>query len=982
MANNYYEWLGLPIESFENDPAVLSEIVEKKIVEWQSHKKLEITNRAFIHGPQIRAAIKNPEMWEEIYREYKDQVDNNIADQLQLFVNDKLEIAAEDVETIANQNNVSAKYVKRVCGALKYKVGTDAAAQPLPQFTIDDMEPPSFRKFSSVQKLIEELGSKNLMELLARPDVLGVSISANSPNKKVIEALEQVRKKWMNVSATGSKATQKSHLDKIYSGFTKHLKTIPFSEYVDCLKFSKAKEVLTELTALKVRELSEIAFNTKVSQLFEFTEDQDKARSVLAAFCTSKGIGYPLPRAMLAMCPFCGRSFERSDPIQKTCPICGHTLMVQCPKCRRFRHIITESECDGINLGSFPLLEKALESINKDCEMLNLESARDKLNDLKSRWGGSGAAVGFPGADKAEERLARLEREYNADLARISERCRNNEFYSARGIIERIDRSFPGFKRGYGSVYSNVEYAEEEFARAIKVPDTNARIKLLLAIGDVVADFPRLNTELQKYPIASVTNLRADVDSNSGIVSLSWRSENKSDNVFYVIRRKTDTPVANESDGNEIARTQMLSFSDKTIREGVAYYYAVFAVRGPISSSTPAMNGPVIMLKKPDIAVTPKNRSIDLSWNAGSEKMRVYCSEREITQYDEGALVRNLLSSGVLIEGLTNGKPYWVAVYKYVVCGGKEYRSRLAIYPRITPLVPVDPPRFRVSRGSKDGEYILRSESPQSSDNVVLFYSEARVGIAENAAISFSEMENKAKRLDARKLSDGKYIVDMAGLKSMLVYPAIAMSGSLIVGNILTLQYIRQSAVNLSVSGNTLCVMLDEFPEGMDQIIVCYNFDDYPADSTDCERGHRISVSRAAYQRDKIVRIPITKQGEYHISVFARKGRDEMLIANKFTRLAKTEIISYTMSKALSSISITLKSEGGYIPPLTFAYAAGAVPLSKELSLGYTEFPAIPDARRTEVITFKCKLPKNAYGKLFCADSRYTLIAEGSVKLN
>ncbi|MDE7398881.1 MAG: hypothetical protein K2N06_05065 [Oscillospiraceae bacterium] len=983
MANNYYEWLGLPVENFENDPTVLSEIVEKKIVEWQSHKKLEITNRAYIHGPQIRAAIRNPEMWEEIYREYKEQVDDNIADQLQLFVNDKLEIAAEDVETIAKQNSVSARYVKQICNSLKYKVGGSSAV-PVPEYTIENMEPTSFRKFSSVQKLIEELGSKNLMELLARTDVLGVAIGANSPNAKVIETLEQVHKKWMNVSATGDKATQKSHLDKIYSGFTKHLKTIPFSEYIDCLKYSKAKEALSELTALKVRELSEIAFNTKVSQLFEFTEDQNKARSILAAFCSSKGIGYPLPRAMLAMCPFCGNNFERTEPIQKNCPVCGHSLMVQCPKCKKLRHIIIEPECDGINIGSFPLLEKTLESINKDCDVLSLESARDKLNDLKSRWNG------FPGADKAEERLSKLEREYGLDIAKIAEHCRRNELYSARGIIDRIDRSFPGFKRGYGNVYSSVEYAENEFAEAVKNPNVSARINLLLAINDIVADFPKLNTELQKYPISPVTDLRADMDSNAGIVTLSWHSENKPNSVFYVIRRKTDTPVANAADGNEIARTQMLSFGDNTIREGVVYYYAVYAVRGPIVSAMATMTEPgtgvipVIALKKPNVTITPRDRSIDLSWGADNGKMRVFSSDKEITQYDEGTPVSNLLPSGALIEGLTNDKPYWIAVYKYVLCGGKEYRSRLAIYPQITPIVPVSPPRFRISRGNKDGEYILRDES-ESSGDIVLFYSETRVGISENAAISFSEMESKAKRLDASKLADGSFMVDMAGRKTMLVYPAIVMSGSLMVGNILTLQYIKQSDVDVSVSGSSLCIMLHEFPEGMDQIIICYNFDGYPMDSTDCERGHRISVSKVNYLRDKIVRIPNVKQGDYYISVFAKSGRDEMLIANKLAKLAKTATIVYSMTKTLSGVNITLKSENStsrYIPPLTFAYAEGAVPLSKENAAGYAELPEIPNARRSELIAVKCKLPKNAYGKVFCADSRYSLIAEGSMKLN
>lgn len=975
MANNYYEWLGLPIESFENDPEILSEIVEKKIAEWQSHKKLEITNRAYIHGPQIRLAVKNPEKWEEIYREYKEQVDGNIADQLQLFVNDKLQIAAEDVQTIANQNSVSVRYVRQICDSLKYKVGGDSPQPISDAFTIDNMEPHSFRKFSSVQKLITELGSENLMELLARPEVLGIAINAKSSNEKVIAALELLRRKWMNVSATGDKATQKSHLDKIYSGFTKHLKTIPFSEYVECLKFIKAKDALTELTALKIRELSEIAFNTKVSQLFEFTEDQGKARSILASFCSSKGIGYPQPRAMLAMCPFCGNNFERSEPIQKNCPVCGHSLMVQCPKCRMLRHIITQPECDGINIGSYPLLEKSLESVNKDCDALSLESARDKLTDLKSRWNN------FPGADKTEQRLSKLEREYSADINKIAEHCRSNELYSARVIIDRIDRSFPGFKKSYDSVYSGLEYAEAEFAQAVKNPDITARINLLLAINDIVSDFPKLNTELQKYPISPVTDLHANLDSGMGLVTLSWKSENRSNSVFYIVRRKTDTPVSSVTDGSEIAKTQQLSFGDNTIIEGVAYFYAVYAVRGPISSAPSTLKEPVIALKKPEVTITPKDGHIELSWNTEIEKIRVFYSDRAITQYDEGTQISAANSTGTLIEGLTNGKPYWVTVYKYVLCGGREYRSRLAVYSEITPIKPVDPPRFRVTRGEKDGEYILREET-KSSQNISFYYSETRVGIAENSIISISEMESKTLRLDAQRLADGNFAVDTAGRKTMLVYPAIVMSGTLVVGNILTLQYIKKSDIDVSVSGSSLCLTIAEWPDGIDQIAVCYNFDSYPMESTDCERSHKISINKANYLRDKIVRIPNIKQGDYYISVFAKSGRDEMLIANKLAKLAKTVTITYSMSKTLSGVNITLKSEDGHIPPLTFAYAQGAVPLSKQHAAGCAEIPEMTSGRRSELINVKCKLPRNAYGKVFCEDSRYSLLAEGSMKLN
>lgn len=976
-SNNYYEWLELSVEKFESDPVKLSDIAEKRIMEWQSHKKIDIQNRANIHGQSIRKAINDSDEWKRIYLEYKSSVDARISESMVFFVNNR-EIKVDDIKTIGNKFKVSENYVRKICESQNYTVveGVSSAAKTAVDFTLEDLKPSSYLKFQTNQKYVAEMGAKDLMELLSIPEILGVSVTESTPNDKVIEALAQLKKKWAPISATGEKGTQKSHIDKIYSGFTSILKTVPFGEYIRFLKYLGAKETLTEVLSMHIEELNENAFNIKVTQLFEFTEDREKAKSVLIGFCQEKGIAYPVPRPKLAVCPFCSQSFERTEPIQPSCPVCGRSLTVQCPVCKKSRHIISEPECDGINIGSYPLLEKMLASAEEYCAALNLEAARDKLNDLNSRW------QNFPGADKVKERLEKLEKDYGDDIRKISACCEKKEFFSARNIIDRINNSFPDFKKGYGTVYSVIESAEEEFNAAIKESDVDKRINLLLTINDSISDFIKLNAELQKYPVEPVTDFAASVDSSSGVVTLNWKSANKANSVFYIVRRKRDAVVSGVADGEGIGKTQSLSFGDTSAEEGALYYYAVFAMRGTIQSPLSVLNEPTVILNEPIIEIIPKDTCVDLSWKPDRCGLRVFFSDKEISDYDEGTPVEKLSDGGVLLENLTNGTPYCIAAYKYVVSGGKEFRSKLAVFPAVTPIKPVEPPHFTKLIGGKAGEYLLSSESDNEQE-ITLYYTESRVGISENALISLYDMEKKAKKLNYEKLSDGKYKVDMSDKKSMFVYPTINMSGSLMVGNIIPLTYIELVDIAASVSGSTLCLTISEWPEGMEQIAVCYDFNAFPMDSTDCDRANKIIVHKKDYDKNPILAVPGVKTEKYYISLFARSAGDETLMGNKEVNLAKKSEIRYSVKKnILGGVKITLINDGGIRPPLTFAVGSGCIPLSKEKAVFTFDISGSDNPPHTEVISVpRFGIPKNAYVKIFCEDAGFTVLAEGNTRL-
>ena len=114
IKNNYYEMLDLSAENYEGDPKKLSEIAERSIKEWLSHKKLEVQNRANIHGAEIRKAISDPDRWRHIYDEYREATMSNIEDMLALVVCNHM-ISRNDIKKIAYKNRVSNVFVERIC---------------------------------------------------------------------------------------------------------------------------------------------------------------------------------------------------------------------------------------------------------------------------------------------------------------------------------------------------------------------------------------------------------------------------------------------------------------------------------------------------------------------------------------------------------------------------------------------------------------------------------------------------------------------------------------------------------------------------------------------------------------------------------------------------------------------------------------------------------------------------------------------------
>ena len=206
--NNFYELLGLSVEHFENNPAKLTPILEKYILDGKSaspsNKKYKIVA---IYESSMRAAIQDPALWTQIYNEYKQSVNEKIIDALMMCADATHFVAEEYVVSIAGNFKVTVEYIKDVGKKANYRFYPDLPDRknnddenkpppPPPKYpTLKSLEPKAKTQIDSIQNQIEELGFSTLAELIQSELNININLSTVS-NDTIQEAIKHIKEIW------------------------------------------------------------------------------------------------------------------------------------------------------------------------------------------------------------------------------------------------------------------------------------------------------------------------------------------------------------------------------------------------------------------------------------------------------------------------------------------------------------------------------------------------------------------------------------------------------------------------------------------------------------------------------------------------------------------------------------------------------------------------------------------------------------------
>lgn len=982
--NNFYEWLELPLEYFEGDPAKLTAAVDQHILTWNSSKAAQLQNRAALYETDIRAAIADPTRWKRIYEDFRKSTDQRVLRDIEMMSRGSSVLLTVGVKKIAQLRNVSEAYVEQLAKSVGKEIGDAVTKTASPnRFSLKSMEPPSDIRNSLevIQRSIQELSFKTVADLINSQLNSGNISLQNSRKDKVTQALEEIKKKWSRVPASGAKHQQKAHFDKICSGMLQFLKKHDLSDYLNYLQWKRVSEILTQtfrdVTSLGVDTLSDKIYNDTADSVYEVIGNREHAVSVLETYCDEKKIGYPRTLPNVAVCPFCHTSFEKSTPFQTNCPVCAKSFLVKCPKCGTQHNFLSEPSCGGVDLRRYPFLLKRVKAARDDYGRLSLSMAESILDDVEKEW------PDFPEVANLKQKCADARKKYEPDLKKIDRLLQERRYNEARTVCDRILREFPNSREAYRTIYAELETARQLWSAYQAETDQRKKLGLLLELLTIVADDAQANAELLKYPVQPVKNLSARINHDAQLISLNWDSDNRDNSVYYIIRRKAGTPVSSPSDGEEIARTQGKAYGDVNAQEGQAYYYAVYASRGSLNSPLCGA-GPVIFLKDLEMSVASRDGAIEVSWAPlpSGVFVKASYSAAPVMKLEHGTPCPNVTPTGFTLEGLPNGLPCYLYALKYVTFEGKEYASNLCSAVS-TPVRAISFPVVSKSLGDAAGEYLLTHDNPQPGLPIHFYYSELPGAVQPNSNVSMNQVNAKLKKLVCVPKGENRFLSRLASGKDAYVYPLYIRDNMATIGGLLVLKHIKPMRIigNPVVSGNRLSLRVDEWPQGSDAVYLCFNDDAYPEDRTDCDGHHVIFANE--YRSKELLELPGLREQAYYITVFARQGGDYIPICNCFFDNRKRTRLEYSFSVNWhGGVSARLRNPGGTRPELSFVVLQGRMPLDKSDGTLIRTIPAEPVAPALETISIKgYKAQKNSYARFFTDDASFRLILNGTGKL-
>lgn len=972
---NYYGMLELSMEDFVSDIAILDQEYANHVRKWTSSKNSSIQKRPDTIGKDIQEAYHNPSEWKRLYSELKKEMDSTIKKSAEMSGG----VLSDEEKIVASKNyRVSIKYIDNLIGVQGSASNSSSEHEDLRD--IDTIKPSSTieNKLRQVNTNLQDLLCRNIADFIQK--MTGAEIDINTCTAEdIIAPLTDLNNKWSVKPGAGADAAIKANVERIYTAMTDFFKSFSINDYRQYITYKEVKDILDKLRNAKTGDtavLTDKLYSNEIDSICEFVSDKKLATAILRNFCKKNSISLPVKLPNSAVCPFCHTPFERKEPIQTQCPSCLASLIVTCPKCKKNKNLVVDSECDGIQLLQYPFLQKRLSEAEKFANSLAFTRALSIMSEIESEW------PGFPGLDKTKANCEKIKKECGTDLAELQRKRSNGEYYAAKRICDKIDMSYPGFRKNNSDVYTKVDFCEQQLSEFRKEKDEDKKINILLGIVSDVADCSAAITELKKFPVNQPENIKVAADQPREVINLSWTSGNKPNSVDYVIIRQEGRPVSNYSDGVEVARTQSTSFNDSKVDDGKEYYYAVYACRGPIQSSLCVSDKASVILKKLDsVSTAALSNGVDISWRNCPGDISVFFDTKPLSRFREGNEVKNVTSSGFKLEGLTNGITYYFAAFHSLKIGGSYYCSE-GVFFEVTPVEKMESPVITKFIGKEDGEYIISHTNAGQGNAVELYYSAPPAQITSNSNLSTAELMRKVKKLNVKIIDSSNFSVNVKNSSPIIVYPVVFSGATAFVGNFIELQYVEPLKVDNVIIGMDMDILLKEWPAGADTIYACYRHDDYPEDHKDGIRC--IQIRKELYDEVKIIKIPGLDLREYYVSLFVRISGEYVPAYNYYFDNRKKTAIYYSFDKSVFRTVVKIDNNGNNSrPELILVFKTGGMPLN----INDGESPIVIEAKnkpsKNELISITPpKKMKNCYGRLFCKDLSYDVLLKGSSKIN
>lgn len=611
-----------------------------------------------------------------------------------------------------------------------------------------------------------------------------------------------------------------------------------------------------------------------------------------------------LPSEDLKLCGYCltlassltaTRCINCGEPLSLACPQCGTQTPTQDKSC---------SKC-GCHTGDAPVVNALFKEGKRLALDGDLAAALDRFDRALFYWPTWQELLG----EKRKIETQRQERE--ADLSGMEEMVASKRLIEARSALDRFVRL-----RGSGGIESlrtrineNISKAEaalregERRRVAGKAEEAIDKYEEALAL---CADFEQARQAMASCPPPAPADLRVEVTSTG--LRLIWSEVKARGSISYRVVRKAHGLPNNVADGARVGEGQTPRLDDIEVESGTPWYYAVYTLRGGITSRTSAGSGPHLVTSDvKNLTVRGGNREVILSWERpkGCKRVEVW-RKNDVVPSRPGDGSRVIVSGDSAHDtGLVNGKTYGYrtfAVFDDPKSPGKEINT-LGIGSSAFPVMPPDP--VTDLKCALQGKTVVLNWTPIAGASVQIRQTTAAPNSHSGLIIPLDQADRLGILVAASSTGNAHSTVTAQG--RLYFIPLTVAGGIAVVGNVAALTTI-EDVMNLKAQAVGRDIVLTwEWPAGIDEAIACFAHDGYP---TDAINGHstRVRIARQEYNRNNCWELRGAARRPHYFTVFAKASISDVCStgANTFESMGQSVSVAYrvVLKKAFLSRAV------------------------------------------------------------------------------
>jgi predicted RNA-binding Zn-ribbon protein involved in translation (DUF1610 family) len=597
--------------------------------------------------------------------------------------------------------------------------------------------------------------------------------------------------------------------------------------------------------------------------------DPSMAISILEEYCVKKKYlaNFSSKESKLTTCSSCGALVESGDNIM-CCSVCGNSIKTKCPQCGT-NQVSGNKACIKCGFDFLEGLSKAKELEKKFRIALSygmIDEAMGCITKIERAY------ATYPSITEMKNELKPLSAKYTELMNNVELLYKQRRFYALRGVIDDAKLDFtkilnnPDIERKYDEATQKILEADRICERAFSSRDQSGVMMMYVTAIEMCPDHPIAKAKMKESPPDSPADATAQIREGKILIKFAVPEE-RNGMTFCIFRSKDTLPVVGD-DTIPLTEIPGSVYLDKSMDPGVDLYYSIYSKRWGILSREAASCGPIMVFKEVEnVSIEPIDGGLRLIYEKpkGSTKVRIWRKEGT-SAAGSGEEVEIVHDGETVIDdyGLKGGLRYhylFVAEYKNK---GRIERSMGNVFSFNTTKFP-EPVRDMEIRWNKaDGSFTAKWKS---KEKVVLYSSPRKVNMY-GRMVKIDDLNAWMKELQPLETYENGMRFLLPDGAVQYIYPMIPAGKVAVRGKDILVANLKPFRdVEKRMSGND-CDITMTWPTGAESAVLVIK-ESAPASGPDDLDAERVTITRDAYNKDRMVRIPMGSSKKRVVTIYA-----------------------------------------------------------------------------------------------------------------